>query len=224
MRTTALALGLTLGLAGPCLAQSNRGAYAVDAMIAPTTGLGFAYYVTDGLSLRPWLGLGYSDYQGFFANVGAQLRYEFGTGWTVSPYLSASAQYSHSEASGIVTPGPVRLRRAARRLRSTAAVASSEPVPDCASASRAACRSSPKDACCTRRIRSASSSVAGARSTSTTAPVARSCSACRIYSVSGRSAAGGEGFSSSAWICCRSASVRPGEKRLSRGDDVRVPK
>jgi len=106
MRATALALGLTLGLAGPSFAQSNRGAFAVDAMIAPTTGLGFAYYVSDGLSLRPWLGLGYSDYQGLFANVGAQLRYEFGTGWTVSPYLSASAQYSHSEASDIVAPGP----------------------------------------------------------------------------------------------------------------------
>ena len=106
MRTTALALGLTLGLAGPSLAQSNRGAFAVDAMSAPTRGLGFAYYVTDGLSLRPWLGLGYSDYQGFFANLGAQLRYEFSSGWTVSPYLSASAQYSHSEASAIATPGP----------------------------------------------------------------------------------------------------------------------
>lgn len=106
MRTAALALGLTLALSGPALAQSSRGAFAVDAMVAPTTGLGFAYYMTDGLSLRPWLGLGYSDYQGFFANVGAQLRYEFGTGWTVSPYLSASAQYSHSEASAIVTPGP----------------------------------------------------------------------------------------------------------------------
>jgi len=107
MRSTALALalGLSLGLACPSLAQSNRGAFAVDAMIAPTTGLGFAYYVTDGLSLRPWLGLGYSDYQGFFANVGAQLRYEVGSGWAVSPYLSASAQYSHSEASAIVTPG-----------------------------------------------------------------------------------------------------------------------
>jgi hypothetical protein len=106
MRTTALALGLTLGLASPSLAQSNRGAFALDAMIAPTTGLGFAYYVTDGLSLRPWLGLGYSDYQGFFANVGAQLRYEFGAGWAVSPYLSASAQYSHSDAAAIAEPAP----------------------------------------------------------------------------------------------------------------------
>ena len=104
MRRTALALGLTLALAGPCLAQSNQGAFAVDAMIAPTTGLGFAYYVTDGLSLRPWLGLGYSDYQGFFANVGAQLRYEVGSGWAVSPYMSGFAQYSHSEASAVATP------------------------------------------------------------------------------------------------------------------------
>jgi hypothetical protein len=105
MRTTALALGLTLGMASPSLAQSNRGAFALDAMVAPTTGLGFAYYVTDGLSLRPWLGLGYSDYEGFFANVGAQLRYEFGSGWTVSPYLSASAQYTHSDAAVMVEPG-----------------------------------------------------------------------------------------------------------------------
>ena len=45
-------------------------------MVAPTTGLGFAYYVTDGLSLRPWVGLGYSDYSGVYANVGAQLRWE----------------------------------------------------------------------------------------------------------------------------------------------------
>jgi hypothetical protein len=58
------------------------------------------------LSLRPWLGLGYSGSQGFFANVGAQLRYEVASGWTVSPYLSASAQYSHSEAAAIVAPGP----------------------------------------------------------------------------------------------------------------------
>jgi hypothetical protein len=92
----------------PAAAQSSsaRGSFAVDATIAPTTGLGFGYYFTDGLSLRPWLGLGYSDYQGFFANVGAQLRYEFATGSTVSPYLSASAQYSHSDADAIAEPRP----------------------------------------------------------------------------------------------------------------------
>ena len=65
-------------------------------MVAPTTGFGFGYYLTDGLSLRPWLGLGYSGYGGFFANVGAQLQYEFGTRWKASPYISASGMYSHS--------------------------------------------------------------------------------------------------------------------------------
>jgi hypothetical protein len=104
VRTTAVALGLALAVSSPALAQSNRGAFAVDGMIAPTTGFGLGYYVTDGLSLRPWLGLGYSGYQGFFANLGAQLRYELATGWTVSPYLSASAQYSHTGSAAIAEP------------------------------------------------------------------------------------------------------------------------
>ena len=77
--------------------HSNQGSFAVDAMVAPTTGFGFGYYLTDGLSLRPWLGLGYSN--GFFANVGAQLQYEFGRSWKASPYLSASGMYSHSPTS-----------------------------------------------------------------------------------------------------------------------------
>lgn len=98
-------------VASPALAQASKGAFGVDAMIAPTTRLGLAYYLTDGLSLRPWLGLGYSSQSGFFANVGAQLRYELASGWTLSPYLSASAQYSHSDGAAIVEPdasGPTR--------------------------------------------------------------------------------------------------------------------
>jgi hypothetical protein len=107
MRTGVL-LGLALATASPALAQSNRGAFGLDATVAPTTSLGLAYYVTDGLSLRPWLGLGYSDYSGFYANVGAQLRYELTSDSRLSPYLSATAQYSHygdSGASGVVTTG-----------------------------------------------------------------------------------------------------------------------
>jgi hypothetical protein len=73
-------------------------------MVAPTTGFGFGYYVTDGLSLRPWLGLGYDGY-GFYANLGAQLRYEFGAGSTVAPFLSASALYSHTPSAAIAEPG-----------------------------------------------------------------------------------------------------------------------
>jgi hypothetical protein len=107
MRKTVALLGLALATAGPVLAQSpsNRGAFGLDAFVAPTTGLGFSYYVTDGLSLRPWLGLGYSDYSGFYANVGAQLRYEFGADRVLAPYLSATAQYSHYGDSGVTQGG-----------------------------------------------------------------------------------------------------------------------
>ena len=103
MRRTLAILGLALATAGPALAQSssNRGAFGLDAFVAPTTGLGFSYYITDGLSLRPWLGLGYSDYSGFYANVGAQLSYEFTRDGPLSPYLSATAQYSHYGNSGV---------------------------------------------------------------------------------------------------------------------------
>jgi hypothetical protein len=95
VRTTVILLGLLAAAARPGLAQSNRGAFGLDFLVAPRAGFGFSYYVTDGLSLRPWLGLGYSDYSGFYANVGAQLRYEFGEG-ALAPYLSAVAQYSHN--------------------------------------------------------------------------------------------------------------------------------
>lgn len=105
MRRMLTTLALLLAAGGPAFAQGNRGAFALDAMFAPTAGLGFGYYVTDGLSLRPWLGLGYSGYDGFYANVGGQLRYEFGAGWTVSPYVSASAQYTYSDATPVGATG-----------------------------------------------------------------------------------------------------------------------
>ena len=98
MRRILVLLTLALAPTGPAFAQSNRGSFGLDAMVAPTTGLGFAYYVTDGLSLRPWLGLGYSDYEGFYASAGAQLRYEFAANGTLSPYLSATALYTHNGA------------------------------------------------------------------------------------------------------------------------------
>jgi len=105
VRRAPIALALALAAAPSAFAQygarpSNQGSFALDAMVAPTTGFGFGYYVTDGLSLRPWLGLGYSDYGGFFANVGAQLQYEFHLDSRVAPYLSASALYSHGGSGG----------------------------------------------------------------------------------------------------------------------------
>ena len=113
MRRAWIALALALAVAPSAFAQygsrpSNQGSFALDAMVAPTTGFGFGYYVTDGLSLRPWLGLGYSDYGGFFANVGAQLQYEFHLDSRVAPYLSASALYSHGGSGGYYAQQPGR--------------------------------------------------------------------------------------------------------------------
>jgi hypothetical protein len=94
---------MVLGAASPALAQA--GAFGVDAMFAPNARLGLAYYLTDGLSVRPWLGLGYAGGYGFYANVGAQLRYEFAAGSTLSPYLSGSAQYAYSDTATMAEPG-----------------------------------------------------------------------------------------------------------------------
>jgi hypothetical protein len=105
-RRTAI-VGLALALASPALAQSNRGALGLDARLAPTTGIGVTYYLTDNLSLGPWLGLGYSGVSGFYANLGAQARLELLVDRRFSPYLSATAQYSHYGNAGTTsTLGP----------------------------------------------------------------------------------------------------------------------
>ena len=106
MRRTLALLGLVAATASPALAQANRGSFGLDAMVAPTTGLGFAYYVTDGLSLRPWVGLGYSGYSGVYANVGAQLRWEIAADSRWSPYVSATALYSHNGAVSMTPTSP----------------------------------------------------------------------------------------------------------------------
>jgi hypothetical protein len=126
MRRTVVLVGLAVAAAGPALAQSNRGAFGLDAMIAPTTGFGFAYYITDGLSLRPWLGLGYSDYNGFFANVGAQLRFEPMAAAKVAPYVSAYAQYSHYGSSGVATV--TTPQATGSRAVTTSGTATTEPL------------------------------------------------------------------------------------------------
>ena len=106
MRKNFVLIGVALAAASPALAQANRGSFGLDAMVAPTTGLGFAYYVTDGLSLRPWVGLGYSDYTGVYANVGAQLRWEIAADSRWSPYVSATALYSHNGAVSMTPTSP----------------------------------------------------------------------------------------------------------------------
>ena len=106
MRRNFVLIGLALAAASPALAQANRGSFGLDAMVAPTTGLGFAYYVTDGLSLRPWVGLGDSDFSGVYANVGAQLRWEIAADSRWSPYVSATALYSHNGAVSATPTSP----------------------------------------------------------------------------------------------------------------------
>jgi len=106
MRRNFVLIGLALAAASPALAQANRGSFGLDAMVAPTTGLGFAYYVTDGLSLRPWVGFGYSDFSGVYANVGAQLRWEIAADSRWSPYVSATALYSHNGAVSATPTNP----------------------------------------------------------------------------------------------------------------------
>jgi hypothetical protein len=101
MRKTIVFLGLALAAAGTASAQPTRGAFAVDAIVAPTTSIGFGYYITEGLSIRPWLGIGYSDYGGFFANASAQLRFEPKPSSTLAPYVSLTAQYSHQGTEGV---------------------------------------------------------------------------------------------------------------------------
>jgi hypothetical protein len=100
MRRTIVSLALAAAAAAPAGAQPSQGSFGIDAFVAPTTGFGFSYFITDGLSLRPWVGLGYSDYSGFYASLGAQLSYDFARSSRLSPYLTATAQYSHYGNSG----------------------------------------------------------------------------------------------------------------------------
>jgi len=91
MRRALLSLVL-MGLSSPVFAQ-QRGTIALDAMTTPGRHFGIGYYVTDHLSLRPSLGIGYSDYAGVFVTAGADLRYELSPerNWTV--YAAGSVLY-----------------------------------------------------------------------------------------------------------------------------------
>ena len=129
MRRIIAIVGLALAAASPALAQGNQGSFGLDAMVAPTTGLGFAYYVTDGLSLRPWVGLGYSDYSGVYANVGAQLRWEITADSRWSPYVSASALYSHNGAVSVTTTPDRHHWAAGHRLRVSAVLRAEQRRP-----------------------------------------------------------------------------------------------
>jgi hypothetical protein len=91
MRFFAASLAL-LSLSAPAMAQ-ERGSLALDAMTMPGRHFGVGYYITDGLSLRPSLGAGYSAQYGTTFNLGADLRWELLPGSRFSPYFTAGFNY-----------------------------------------------------------------------------------------------------------------------------------
>jgi hypothetical protein len=91
---TSLAL---LSLSAPAMAQ-GRGSLTLDAMTTPGRHFGLAYYVTDRLSVRPSLGVGYSAQYGTELNLGGDVRFELLPGGRVTPYLTGSFNYLRSPA------------------------------------------------------------------------------------------------------------------------------
>jgi hypothetical protein len=91
MRLLAASFGL-LCLAAPAMAQ-EKGSFALDAMTTSGRHFGLGYYVADGLSVRPSLGVGYADGYGMSFNLGASLRWELMPHSRVSPYATASFNY-----------------------------------------------------------------------------------------------------------------------------------
>jgi hypothetical protein len=91
MRFFAPSLAL-LSLAAPVMAQ-EQGSFALDAMTTAGRHVGFGYYITDALSLRPSLGFGYSSQFGTEFNLGADLRYEFLRDRLITPYITAGFNY-----------------------------------------------------------------------------------------------------------------------------------
>ena len=65
----------------------------LDAMTTPGRHFGIGYYVTDRLSLRPSLGIAFSDQYGTTFNLGADTRFELLPSSRVSPYLTAGFNY-----------------------------------------------------------------------------------------------------------------------------------
>jgi hypothetical protein len=98
-----------LGFSTGAVAQ-DRGSVAFDLMTSAGRHAGFGYYITDRLSLRPSLGVGFSSEFGTELNLGTDLRYEFLTGSRLSPYATAGFSYMRSpylvqyDASGSLMP------------------------------------------------------------------------------------------------------------------------
>lgn len=104
-----------LGLPVSALAQ-ERGSLVVDAMTTPGRHFGLGYYLTDALSLRPTLGIGYSGTYGTTVNLGTDLRYDLLPGRRVNPYLTAGFNFVRNstlmryDTSGSLLPDTSAMR------------------------------------------------------------------------------------------------------------------
>ena len=189
MRRAATAFAITLAVSGTASAEvpgsppSNRGAFALDAMVAPTTGFGFGYYVTRraepaavaGPRLRRLRLLRQPRRP-------APLRVRRGLDGRALPLGLGALLAQHRPPRSRSRAPAARAGRSSSR----ATAPSSARARACASSSRGASRSSARAACSTRPIRSARSSRAGARSTWATARAASSCSASPTSCIRGR--------------------------------------
>jgi hypothetical protein len=81
-----------LVVSAPAMAQ-EQGSFVLDAMTRPGRHFGVGYYVTDGLSIRPSLGLGYAQGYGTSFNLGVDLRWELMPEHRVSPYATGGINY-----------------------------------------------------------------------------------------------------------------------------------
>lgn len=89
---------LALGMSASAFAQ-QRGTIALDAMTTPGRHFGLGFYITDRLSLRPSLGIGYAGSSGTYVNAGADLRYDITRHGDWSLYATTSAFYQNGGRS-----------------------------------------------------------------------------------------------------------------------------
>jgi hypothetical protein len=84
----------------------QKGTISIDAMTTPGRHFGMGFYVTNHLSIRPTLGIGYSDFTGVTMNVGTDLRYDFTPDRDWSVYAMGSVFYQGGQDAAYVTrPG-----------------------------------------------------------------------------------------------------------------------
>jgi hypothetical protein len=75
----------------------QKGTISIDAMTTPGRHFGMGFYVTNHLSIRPNIGIGYSDFSGVMVNVGTDLRYDFSPDRDWSLYAMTSVFYESGQ-------------------------------------------------------------------------------------------------------------------------------